>query len=101
MRVLQRRARRAEKSKRRVARGGPGRHACPRVAPCSSPPSKEPSSSTRSALRRRPWPWGWPARHSPSNSSPKVVTTLIGVPRKLSGSRFTDMTAMVITKDDG
>ena len=39
VRALQRRARRAEKSKRRVARGGPGRHACARVAPRSSPPS--------------------------------------------------------------
>ena len=39
VRVLQRRARRAEKSKRRVARGGPCRHACARVVPRSSPPS--------------------------------------------------------------
>ena len=52
MRVLQRRARRAEKSKRRVARGGPGRHACPRVAPRSSPPSS--LGPARVARRSRP-----------------------------------------------
>ena len=52
VRVLQRRARRAEKSKRRVARGGPGRHACPRVAPRSSPPSS--LGPARVARRSRP-----------------------------------------------
>lgn len=77
VRVLQRRARRAEKSKRRVARGGPGRHACARVAPRSSPPS----SLGPALVARRSRPHLGP-QPGPSATDPPAPALLLHLPRR-------------------